>query len=136
MPHVRLIGLVLFITAAFLAMAAAVTHTSHIRFKRYERRPLAADAMMDPRVVDNTPQSPTSIFPPNTRLPAIPPPVDLSVNAPADNSLAQPEVSAGDLQFVSVPVVYPLGFACLLGLMMWFVPAPHPRQVKKRRRRR
>ncbi len=37
MPHLRLIGLALFITSVFLAMAAAATQTSHIRFKRPSR---------------------------------------------------------------------------------------------------
>lgn len=34
MPRVRLIGLVLFITTIFLAMSAAATQTTHIRFKQ------------------------------------------------------------------------------------------------------
>lgn len=37
MPRVRLTGLFLFITAIFIALAAAATQTTHIRFKRPDR---------------------------------------------------------------------------------------------------
>lgn len=37
MPRVRLVGLFLFITAVFIALAAAATKTTHINFKRPDR---------------------------------------------------------------------------------------------------
>jgi hypothetical protein len=144
MPHIRLIGLVLFITAVFLAMAAAVTHTTHIRFKRYSPNPDRVVPLVDFQPVDGTgaPAHPT--LPPTPYPPTILPPTTPSV--PLGNSPQQPpatmdgmgnlEDTTEELQFNSVPVIYPLAIACLLGLMMWFVPAPHSRTAKKRRRRR
>ncbi len=87
MSQIRLIGLVLFITSVFLAMAAAVTHTTHIRFKEREE-------------VATTPQSTEPEHSP----------------AVTDEAIS--------LQFVAVPVIYPLMIAGGVGLLMWFVPAP------------
>jgi hypothetical protein len=137
MPHIRLIGLVLFITAIFLAMAAAATHTTHIRFKRFDPNADRFGSLNDFQVVDRTgaPANPTRAptFPSTVPLPhgntPTPPP------APVDG-FGNNEADSDELLFISVPVVYPLAVACLLGLMMWFVPAPHARSVKKRRRRR
>lgn len=78
MPRVRLTGLFLFITVLCLALATAVTQTSHIRFKR-------SDTVVAAETVDGE--------------------------------------SADRLQFVSVPVVYPLAGLGVLGLLLWFVPA-------------
>jgi len=149
MPHIRLIGLVLFITSVFLAMAAAVTHTTHIRFKRYNPHPDRVVPLVDVQPVDGTgapahPTLPPTTLPPTTLPPTTLPPTthpfpigDSSQRPPATmdgmGSLAD---TTEELQFNSVPVIYPLAVACLLGLMMWFVPAPHSRTAKKRRRRR
>lgn len=122
MPQVRLIGLVLFITTIFLAMAAAATQTTHIRFKQPMR-----DA--NGRIIPGwqTPESQLSHpRPPATPGDSILPP------ATAGNSDA---ASDRTLQFTAVPVVYPLVVAGSLGLLMWFVPAALTARKPQRKRR-
>ncbi len=106
MSQIRLFGLVLFVTSVFLAMAAAVTQTTHIRFKKREQvatTPLGNEAAQTVGTTDE----------------------------------------ASGLQFVAVPVLYPLVIAGGVGMLMWFVPAPRATATRggsstarKRRRRR
>lgn len=99
MPRVRLTGLFLFITAVFIALAAAATNTTHLRFQRPDRAGTSPDATVPPATADPTPE-------------------------------LQPEV-----EFVSVPIVYPLLAVAIVGLGLWFAPAAFVPQPKKTRRR-
>ena len=100
MPHLRLIGLILFITALFLALAAAATQTTQIRVNRGLR------------------------------------PSTLPASDSTDERAANADGSAAPLEFVSVPVVWPLGLAGGLGLLMWFATAPREPTGRSRRRRK
>lgn len=135
MPHIRLIGLVLFITTIFLAMFAAATQTTHIRFKR--PGPSSADQPASTQPVP--PLGPGSAGPPLILPPGaeLSPPVDFATHNPAfvPNPTGA-EADDRDLHFVAVPVVYPLLLAAAVGLGLWFVPAPHPHNTAKRKRRR
>ncbi len=124
MHQLRLIGLVLFITTTFLAMAAAVTQTTHIRFKRPPRD--ANGNLIDESLpATNQPtQVPQEILPPATAIPN-----PSTANMPLASS-------PSELQFVAVPVIYPLLVAGTLGLMLWFVPAPRSNSATKKRKRR
>lgn len=135
MPHIRLIGLVLFITTIFLAMFAAATQTTHIHFKRSNPVPAGRPAATQPV----TPLGPGSAGPPLVLPPGaeLSPPVDFSANNPTSvPNLGGAEGVGRELQFVAVPVVYPLLIAAAVGLGLWFVPAPDPRRTAKRKRRR
>lgn len=134
MPHVRLIGLVLFITTIFLAMAAAATQTTHIRFKQPSRDASGRIVPGWPAPQPQLSPSESSTAPTDLILPPA------SIDGPSSDS-PQP-VSDNALQFTAVPVVYPLLVAGSLGLLMWFVPAaltafsPQRKRRAKRRRRR
>ena len=137
MPQVRLIGLVLFITTVFLAMAAAATQTTHIRFKKPTR-----DANGDPIAPWQTapPQQPSPQLH-NTQLPDSQPDSQLPGSLPsaAVPTEATSLGSESPLQFIAIPVIYPLTIAGGVGLLMWFVPAPLSATAssgKNRRRRR
>lgn len=102
MPHIRLIGLFLFMTAMIIALAAAMTQTSQIRFKRPHRQ--VSGSSFEP--------APTTT----------------------------PESTGKELEFISVPIIYPLGVVGFAGLLLWFVPAigstSTQRSKRKRRRKR
>lgn len=119
MPQLRLVGLVLFITSVFLGMAAATTHTTHIRFKRL------GVASSEVPATSGQP-APISGAGANPQYPAAP---DTVANQPVDTP-------ADKLQFVAIPVIYPLTFSSILGLLLWFVPAPATHTPGSRRRRR
>lgn len=129
MPQVRLIGLVLFITAIFLAMAAAATQTTHIRFKQPMR-----DA--NGRIIPGWQAPESQLSPAQSAAEAVG-----SILPPAPKGGSQPANDDG-LQFTAVPVIYPLVVTGSLGLLMWFVPAAltaslfqRKRRPKRRRRR-
>lgn len=130
MPQVRLLGLVLFITAIFLAMAAAATQTTHIRFKQ----PAGVVDGGGTAGWQTPPLRPSDPQPPAAPVDSVlPPPAAEGPPLVADGPLDP------GLQFTAVPVVYPLVMAGGLGLLMWFVPAafaPRKPQRKRRRRRR
>lgn len=96
MPQLRLIGLVLFITSFFLVMAAAVTQTTHIRFKR----------------PGSVAQSQSSASPDNGILPGggepLPDPQDLSfVSVPVIYPLVAAGLAGLVLWFVPAPRAVP-----------------------------
>ncbi|QDV22802.1 hypothetical protein [Aureliella helgolandensis] len=102
MPHVRLLGLILFITTVFLALAAAATKTTSIKFKR-----------RDSAKILNTPApAQAGELPTGPVLPL-----------PSDGAAANPKVEPA-VEFVSVPIVWPLMITGALGMLIWFVPAP------------
>ena len=100
MPLFRLIGLALFITAIFLALAAAITKTTHIRVQ----------------LLSTVNVTPLPIASESVRESAVLPPPNAS--GPGD-ALAHPQEKAH--QFRSVPIVWPLIFAAGAGLLMWFM---------------
>ncbi len=106
MPHVRLMGLVLCITTVFLGLAAAATSTTVIRFKQPGQASLSP-----PPTPDAPPQDP----------------------AGTDNL---PPVDAEPLQFVSIPIFFPLVAAGITGLALWFIPAAVPAQSSRGKRSR
>lgn len=110
MQHLRLIGLVLFITTIFLAMAAAATQTTHIRFKQ-PTRDASGNIILDWQSDDQVPDATTST----------------GASSPASGSL---------LQFTAIPVIYPLVIAGGIGLLLWFVPAPLTANQPARKKRK
>ncbi len=111
MANVKLFGLVLIITSLLLGMAALGTHTTSIRF------------------------GDTGIFG-DSGLVHDPGHVGNSANSGFEDSQEAREVN-----FVSVPVAYPLLAAGCLGLVLWFLPEviyskPSGRATSKRRSRR
>ena len=96
MPLFRLIGLALFITAIFLALAAAITKTTHIRMQlpgtSYASQPSVPSG--------------SRVFPPPT--------------APEFGSELSPSEPSA-IQFTSVPIVWPLVIAAGVGFLMGFM---------------
>ena len=109
MQQLRLFGLVLFITTIFLAMAAAATQTTHIRFKQ-PTRDANGNINLDWQRDDQVPGATTST----------------GATSPDSGSL---------LQFTSIPVIYPLLIAGGIGLLLWFVPAQLTASKPARRKR-
>ena len=106
MPQIRLIGLLLFITAVVLALAAAVTRTTHVRFH-------------DPRASPGTPGAAAPIDP---------------APSPVGGTAAPPDARPPTLSFSSIPVAWPLLGLSGLGLMMWFMQSPnHPHASSHKR---
>lgn len=121
MHHIRLMGLILFITTIFLGLAAAATQTRTIRVKK--------PSWGGPKQV--------TVEPASSNSPVLPP-------GPEIQDQDKPEQAPG-LQFMNVPVIWPLCFFGMLGLAFWFVPAgvtsgavsiTKSRSRKKRRKRR
>jgi hypothetical protein len=112
MAKVRLFGLVLIITTFLLTMAAIVTRTSTIRVHSAAPLQLQNGLPYDPRL-------------PNNQLP--------------NNGLQPPgtNLESTAVQFTAIPVIVPLGFAGLLGIILWLTPhkSNTPRYTKKRFRR-
>ncbi len=132
MPLLRLIGLTLFITAIFLAMAAAITKTTHIRIQLPgANQPESADAVPGPMGGEGIAGLPTG-----NGVPVLPPPMG-SVSASGTDQEA-----AGSIRFASVPIVWPLILAAGAGLLMWFglssdiQKAPTYKSKRRVRRRR
>ncbi len=128
MHQFRLIGLVLFITTAFLTMASAVTQTTHIRFKRPTR--LANGDLVGERPVNPQLNRQQAAL----EQPVILPPALEPSRSTSSQSVNEP--ASTNLQFISVPVIYPLLIAGTLGLLMWFVPASLSRPTPTKRKRR
>ena len=119
MPRVRLTGLFLFTTSIILGLASAATRTTHLRFQRPDSHPLMGNAettpLPDSRLDPRLPQSGSQPF--------------------TDPQATQVET----LQFISVPIIYPLSGIALSGLALWFIPAaifPQPNQATSRSRKR
>ena len=108
----RLIGLALFITAIFLAFAAAITKTTQLRVQL----PSSANVTRPPLAGEST---------------VFPPPNEPGLVA----RLAQPQTKVS--QFTSVPIVWPLSVAAGVGLLMWFMlPSETLRKSSSPKRRR
>lgn len=108
MPLLRLIGLALFITAILLALAAAITKTTHIR-------------MQAPGRVAQEQSDPTSV---------LPPPMGSGIGSEV------PQGNPDAMHFQSVPVVWPLLIAAGTGLLMWFMLPGETRRSKTYSNRR
>lgn len=123
MSQLRLVGLILFITAIFLGLAASVTQTSHIRFRKFD--------LFHPQKT----QSPEAVNPPE--LPQSASPNSDSSNNGDVNSLIQNTTTQHKVEFVSIPISWPLIAAATLGLLLWFSSSSElrPRKFGSRRRR-
>jgi hypothetical protein len=124
MPLIRLIGLILFITSIFLALAAAATQTTHIRVKKPSARAQRANLVEE---------EPPVIEPEFT--PVLPPTDDAALHQAVEPTI----------EFRTVPIVIPLAISSSLGLALWFFPAvlestgsskPRRRRVKRRFRKK
>jgi len=116
MPLFRLLGLALFITAIFLALAAAITRTTHIRMQ--------------------LPGTGTAAQTPIQGAPVVLPP---AMESGFDGVPRQ--ANSGAVRFTSVPIVWPLIFTAGMGLVMWFLLPSETRRsssknTKHRSRRR
>ena len=117
MPLFRLIGLALFITAIFLALAAAITKTTRISIQL----PDTSYPTQQPNPSDSA---------------VLPPPIEPGFGS----ELPQTGPHAAT-KFTSVPILWPLIIAAGVGLLMWFaVPSETNRtprtSVKRSSRRR
>ncbi|MGN6135300.1 MAG: hypothetical protein ACTHOU_12425 [Aureliella sp.] len=110
MPHIRLVGLLLFITAVVLGLVSAATQTTHIRFSQPPIQGSGDDAGAAGQPVGYPPSEPP--FPP-------------------DANMGSPESEAG---YKSIPVAWPLLGLSGVGLLLWFLQPPPPRQGKTRKR--
>ena len=113
MPQVKLFGLVLIITTLILAMAVVVTETFEIRL--YDPSAQATGAGQS----NGTPTDFPNPGIPNNSFPQSP-----QGGMDSNNSGAplQQASAPHDPQFVSVPVIVPLGIAGALGTLLWFAP--------------
>lgn len=143
MPHVRLTGLILFITTIFLALAAAATQTAVIRFKRPGYQPPAGNSVPPAQGQGAVPDSGASESggtQPGVPVTGMPLPSPSFPGVPASGEAKPAETSSTPaLQFIAVPVIFPLMASGLLGLLLWFVPATlslGSGSAKRRRRRR
>jgi hypothetical protein len=112
----RLVGLTLFITAIMLALAAAVTQTTHIR--------LYSGGRFAPQL-----EAAASTTPPNSAAhtePILPPGLP---SARPNSPVATPSEFDPNLQFETIPIAWPLMIAGGAGLMLWFVQVPPPSRV-------
>ncbi|MDX1926540.1 MAG: hypothetical protein SFV81_08480 [Pirellulaceae bacterium] len=124
MQQLRLMGLVLIITAIFLALAAAITQTTHIRIQTAATDSTGTNGVGN---VDGPSQAS------NLNGGMILPPPGLGeaslgdLNSPLDSSA---------VQFTSVPVVWPLIIAGGVGSLLWFMLSSETPSPKQRRRLR
>ena len=124
MPQLRLMGLALVITTIFLALAAATTQTTHIRIKRPSRA--SAETSADPGATDGMGAdggNAANPFPDDAFSNGVLPPTT------SDETASSP-------QFFMVPIAIPLAVAGIVGLVLWFGPAPRYSSTTARRRRR
>ncbi len=124
MHHVRLTGLILFITTIFLGLAAAATQTWTIKIKRpsWASGSSTTDAGRISDVPDNTDEYASAA----------------ATQGPPTDARDADSPRTDGLQFMDVPVFQPLIFFGILGLILWFVPAGVTSGLtpaKKRRRR-
>jgi|694.fasta_scaffold00145_82 hypothetical protein len=131
MANIRLFGLVLIITTMMLGLAALTTQTTQIRFRRDLLSAATRQDRPQPdpwRSSDNTGQYGND----GQQRGGAPNPWQLS--RPSDSE-------AYGVEFVSVPVLFPLIAAGLLGMVLWFAPTvvtpkPTARRTSGKGRRR
>lgn len=124
MSLIRLIGLALFITAILLALASAITKTTHINLQM----PGSGS-----QPTGNGFESGNEVLPP-------PEPGFESTQLPG-GGLPEVELQAEAVQFTSIPIIWPLLAAAGAGLTMWFMHPPESQgssrlRSKKRSKRR
>ncbi len=136
LPQLRLLGLVLFITAAFLGMAAAITQTVAIQVRNPMHRggsPAVQGDLKD--ASEPTPLPAGEPAAPGGSL------VQSREKEAGRIALADGDDSNASDEFITVPIVFPLVIAGMVGLLMWFLPAglgqqPAPRQRRRKKRKR
>jgi hypothetical protein len=111
MQQLRLFGLALFITAIFIAMAAAITKTTHIHFQTQGNAGEQQPNVQQPNVQQPGVQQP-SVVGDSFVLPPL--------NEPGF-SANEPQSDLNGVRFTSVPIVWPLIIAAGVGLSMWFM---------------
>lgn len=143
MSHIRLIGLLLFITAITLALAAAATRTTHVEVSsRWLLRPNVEPKQTGIESSTTIPSSgstsadSTSAQPAadgQTAMPAIDP------NAPPTPHIHDWDYAAhqSHVQTTAVPIAWPLLATAAAGLLLWFIQPPsRPRHGPKKPRKR
>jgi uncharacterized membrane protein len=114
MQQLRLMGLVLFITAIFLALAAAITQTTHIRIQT------AATSNVDGSSQTSNLNGGMALPPPGLGESSLG-----DINSPLDSKA---------VQFTFVPIVWPLIIAGGVGSLLWFMLSSETPSRKQRRR--
>lgn len=104
MPLLRLLGLILFITSVFLALAAAASQTTQIRFS------IPGGQRPGQEVGE------------------------AGGAEPAPGGASAPAAPAGQAEFHAVPIAWPLAICGGAGLLMWFGLAPRQNVKPARRR--
>lgn len=112
MANIRLFGLVLIITTMLLGLAAVTTQTTQIRFRR--------DLLSVANRQDLPQPDPWRSSDPNGQYGYGGGQSGANQNPWQDSRPADSE--AYGVEFVSVPVLFPLVAAGLLGLVLWFAP--------------
>ena len=148
MPLLRLIGLTLFITSIFLGLAALATKTTHIRFGEvFSMPPDAADSALDSAPGEVPPSDSgsgsggvadgdTLAIAPSTPDRGEPAMNGRGSDVPVSERAASGSNAEQPLQFVRVPIIWPITGAGALGLLLWFLPAPLTNRPSIKRRRR
>ena len=116
MQQLRLFGLALFITAIFIAMAAAITKTTHIHFQTQGNAGELQPSVQQPSVQQPSVQQPSALQDSVVGDSIVLPPP----NEPGFGA-NEPKTDLNGVQFTSVPIVWPLIIAAGVGLSMWFM---------------
>ncbi|MGN6543563.1 MAG: hypothetical protein ACTHK7_00825 [Aureliella sp.] len=154
MSHIRLIGLLLFITAITLALAAAATQTTHVQVSSQWGLLLQGDSpstgsesstTIPP--LGSTPTDYTNVqMPPAEGEPPQLPPGSAAPEGPyAQGSHVHDwdyEAHQAHFDSTAIPIAWPLLATGGAGLLLWFIqapaelrPSPKKRSTKRKRRR-
>ena len=136
MSHIRLIGLLLFITAITLALAAAATRTTHVQVSgQWLLEPVRQDGKREPSGMESSTTIPTGG--------STPTPYTDEHSHPAGDPLEPEHVHAHDWNYAAhqahsqstaIPIAWPLLATGGAGLVLWFIQAPTElRQGAKKR---
>lgn len=153
MSHIRLIGLLLFITAITLALAAAATQTTHVQVSSQwglllqgASQSTASESSTTIPPAGSTPTDYTNVqMPPASGGPQFPPIPAASEDPYArDSHVHDWDYAAHQARFNStaIPIAWPLLATGGAGLLLWFIqapaelrPSPKKRSTKRKRRR-
>lgn len=130
MSHIRLIGLLLFITAITLALAAAATQTTHVQVS-------SQWGLLLQGASPSTGSESSTTIPPAGSTPA-------DYTNVQDSHVHDWDYAAHQAHFDStaIPIAWPLLATGGAGLLLWFIqapaelrPSPKKRSTKRKRRR-
>ncbi|MCA9192361.1 MAG: hypothetical protein KDB03_11385 [Planctomycetales bacterium] len=143
MQQLKLVGLILFVTAIFLGLAAAVTQTRQVRVKKPTGSQWTSGQEQEPAAqagpIENSQQGNSTIEP----TPSLPWGQVIS----SENGQVQEGNSVENSQMTEVPIVefrpvpigIPLAILGAAGLILWLMPIPQkakrgaPRRSRRRR---